>query len=346
MSKDAAQDARNPFAGFSPQQLEKMSQQAQKLATKNPRCSKAYFSMVAAVRLYNTALAAIHDETLAAGLGETSEAISQILIHSVRGITSKEFTRSELAQHLQQHALEFIAMELSLEKEVETKQARDASAAETSRLKKMSVPLGYHHTSANAPAVLARDRTALLVGPHELLGELLRSAVEAVKLQGQAAIYLLRGMKASVINRDANRNLQVVELGSNHWVNFADSRRRMSETMTKLLHRIRGNRADLLIVGDLGQAHNAAGTLPVEVRANSAHKTIRRFADEAGCGVLACLNIQDADPGDKRWNQLEVYTDLRFVSLDAENIIIAERGGDSWSAFTETIEVPKDEPNA
>lgn len=330
--------AAQALEGRSEADVVRLGKKAQKLLEQNPRISKAFFSMIVSVRLYNTAIAAINDECLQAKLGDDSAAIVYILINSVRKITSKEFERGELSQHIQQHVLEFIAMELSLERERESHIAKESSDSQESIRRRRNITLDYALRQAKAdesPCDIGRERTVLLVGKRELLQQI--TDVEcAAKEYKQTTVRLLDTMKQHTdVSRKGNTNQWYYELGVNRWASFAVTRRRATELLYRMCHRLRGNRLDLLVVDDLSSAGDTSGQ-PIHLRAGAAQKIIRQYADEAGAAVLCCLPTYNADPADKIWDKLEVYTDLRFVGTDAnDEITIATRGGDSWFAIPE-----------
>lgn len=294
--------------------------------------------MVASVRLYNVALAAINDECLQAKLGEDSTAIAYILANSVRKITSKEFERSNLSQHIQMHVLEFMAMELSLEEQRDNRLLRKDVEKEEAARRQRLVAVSYALVDPNSYLGIDRDRTMLLVGPRLVLQEITGAAMSVANINKQTAVRLLDTMQQNTnVSRKATTNQWRFELGQQHWLNFASSHRKVGELLNRLAHHLRGNRLDLLIVEDLSQAQEASSALPVQLRANNAQRTIRKYADSNGVAVICCLPMEeDPDPSDKAWERLEVYTDLRFVSKDAnDNIKIETRGGDSWLGIPE-----------
>jgi hypothetical protein len=305
-----------------------------KLIKKNPRIAKAYFSMIAAIRLYNTALAAITDECLQAELGEASEGVAFILKNSVREATGKEFARTTLQSHVQQHVLEFLAMELALEKEQErAEELRDESAAAAAR-RTERLFVGRKLCCGDDDTI-SRDRTVLLVGAENAIGRLLAGIQGVCESHGTTVGHLLAYMRQNTdVTRKNNTDQLYFALGVNYWVNSAASRRKFTELLNKLRHRMKRNCVDLLFVDDLSQAQEAGSSLPVALRAHGAERTIRRCADETGMAVIAGLPCDDVNPADRDWDKLEVYTDLRFVSIsENRDIVIKNRDGKSWDIY-------------
>lgn len=323
--------------GRSEDDIKRLGARAQKLLEKNPRVAKAFFSMIASVRLYNVALAAINDECIHNKLGDDSGAIAFILANSVRKVTAKEFERRELAQHIQQHALEFMAMELSLEEKRDDMVLREDLEREVELRKEQLVAVSHALVRPDGYFGIDRSRSIFLVGARDVLREIVEETVGIANINKQTVIRLLSTMKQHTdVSRAANTNQWRFELGQQHWINFADSHRKVGELMNRMAHKLRGNRVDLLVVEDISQATDATSQLPPQLRSNGAQRAIRRYADENGTAVICCLPLEDADPADKAWDRLEVYTELRFVGRDANgNIEIETRDGKSWLGIPE-----------
>jgi hypothetical protein len=164
-----------------------------------------------------------------------------------------------------------------------------------------------------------------------LLQELSGFACDMANRDKQTAVRLLEQVKQAETSKKANVDQLRFDLGVNHWVNFASSARKVGELLNNLLHKLKNNRLDLFVVEDLSQAKDAASSLPVQLRANAAHKTIRKLADQVGAAMICCLPMDEVDPKDSAWSNLEIYTDLRFVSRNSNNVIeITTPGGAHW----------------
>lgn len=316
-------------------EIERLKDRAKKLVEKNSRIAKAFYSMVASLRVYNVALAAINDECLKESLAGYSDAVVEILKNSVRALGMKEFTRHELSQHVSQHVLEFMAMELVLESDRDQKAAKSRQESMDALRRQLPVRVGCALHDEESLS-LQRDRTVFLVGDPDVMRQLTDQITQTAVDSGHVTVRLLSTLKKSkqLVTKQENRNLFLVELGSNHWINCANSRRRLIENVGKTLHRTRGNKLDLLLVEDINQAKDASSPIPVHIRAHDAHRNLRQFVNGASSGLICCLPTRDSiDISGKEWEKLEIYADLRFLSTDAEgNVVLTDRDGKSWPA--------------
>lgn len=319
-----------PQAALSDAEISLLQEEGAKVLKNDEQVLGAYVNVVLAYRLYNTALQAMQRR-----LGDLnkSRTVEQYLLGAAKHQAKAEFTREELLDNLTRSALPWLAAEIHEQNRREQDLAKsEIQAAETARRETLiTLPVAslagwaYFANDRQEPQ-LSRKRTLSFAGHPAAVRYVLDQLVSAARCVKESS-GRLRPTVVRLVSQLVNHNVVGVReqdcftIGLNRWGQCGRSVRAIWDTVKPFYSALLRGRIDLCVIYDLanGKEPLASGALPPWYEAGACHRTFRKWADEAGCALIAGVPFESDKPItehwqdvvlDHRWDQLSLYTNL------------------------------------
>jgi hypothetical protein len=301
------------------EQIAKAQKKAKKLMDKYQHIMGEALTLVVARQLYNTTLYALGRDLEALKVKQ-QDGVLAVIVDSMSEMAMKAFRRDKLVEGLQKFGLPLAMTELHREEREMAEADAAAKAVEDKGRSSSEIPIGFS-LDLGGPTTMSRDRSVILVGPVKLVeGLLLRASHHALlkKEEGPSSprvvtVHCASRMKVAT---DKAQDRTILTLGASSWTACAENPTAMGHYMTKILRRTYKNRCDLLLVDDLCASQRAPMVgMPTDAHAASAHRAIRRWADEAKSAVLVGLPLKELPENynSHGWQQLEVHSEVRIA---------------------------------
>lgn len=244
--------------------------------------------------------------------GQTEDLLVQAAAHA----GAKPFDERAVVEDLLQGTGPWLATLVDEHLRADQAAQRQARQETLEERKAKAFTLAYP-VSLDAPArVLPRSCSLVLTGEPAAVRWLLHTLVDALLADRPLALVVLwLATKAPAGPAPPG----VVRLGPSLWQGCANSRKTLALWHQQVMQRV-PREPDLLVCDDLALAYSAGFIgRPVEANAGDAHKMLRRWCHEHGCGLMAGLpNAAAPDIMQPAWEQLRTFTWVRVVELAAQ----------------------------
>ena len=311
---------------YSEEQLREIEKKAEK-AIRDDLIRDASVILLKARQLYTVGLQALSRRC--GELNVLSE-VESVLVQSMKHAGMQEFTREELMNAVKDQVLPWLVAEIhdqhNREKELV---AAEEEAADKARREKW-LPLDVTPTydwkwhSSSGPE-LPRTESLVFAGHPGAVKWMLDRACQKLLLQldKPTVLRMIAALKQHNVVRRRDDQNQLFELGSNKWAHEARSLKSLSEALQPFLGFLHNDSVDAVIVDRLDMLNDRfikSVDRPSWVDAGNAHRHLRKWADEYGCGIIAGIPVgADARSPttawegielDDSWDQLKEHTHL------------------------------------
>ena len=322
------------------EQIRKMRATGLELMQKHIGVGNACINLVIARRLYNVALQSLNramDDL------QKEQAIELFLIDAMKHQAAIEFTREDLLDHLSKSTLPWLVAEINSEKDRELQAAAEDVAKEEIARRQQQLPLVFEPGNDWAERYQGggqfqgfpaynRARTLTLAGHPRAVGiamDLLASFAMKIKETVSFQRPTVLRLTTEMINHNVaieKESQPLFKVGINRWLDCGRSVRAIWDTLRPFYGMLVRSRVDICLIDDLSQCKQSSVEMEPWYLAGVAQKTFRKWADEAGCCLVAGVPFVSAneitkhwdgiDINHAKWNQLNTYTDL--VELHVE----------------------------
>lgn len=308
--------------------LNQIAETSQKLIDKDRPTGIVCVAMLHARRLYYMCLEDL-DRRIAELSPDKAEAVRAHLVHSMAAKAMEPFERIHVQEGIQKQVLPYVAASIASEAEEERRLERAQRETQEESRKKTRIPVGFQLGPSESPekaSEIDRSRTELLAGYRPAVQLLLQTAAhKALLRKASSSTPKLRVLHLSTdqkgyrnASKKSNKDKTYIRVGLNRWKHKCSSVKKLSTVLLPWLRMMRGYQVDLLVIDDLRLADTKLTDAVVdEIHASNCHRLFRKWADDAGCALLAGLLYEENETpvkGDPCWEQLEIYTNLHFVS--------------------------------
>lgn len=278
-----------PEVEFSPEEREAAKAEATRLIASDPEVNLTCMVLMAARQLYSMARVILQRR-----LGEVtaSAATEEILVQAMANKAEAEFTDEELRNKYTSLVPLFFQKEMA-RNEVQAREAEidDAKQADAQR-RGTAIPLGF---SALGVSELARSKSLLLAGHPKavqyLLDRVILTAKSAEDTVGPKTViaHILKTLYTHTdVTKANNRDKTYVKIGINQALGSGNSLKKFDQLLANWRRLTYKNRVDLLVIDDVAQLYTAGVSGRGSGRnADSANRHVRKWADAAGCAVVA-----------------------------------------------------------
>lgn len=252
--------------------------------------------MLSARRLYEVARQKLYADL-------SDEDIAKFIASNVAMQASQPFSDSALRDEISKIVVPFMAMLVSENSKSETEKAKQDAKTESNN--RLAMPV--HFLKNHEP--VTRKQTLLLFGNDACIDTCLASIAEHVQISNDPVFVTIRMLQTvGAPTQSMAGDKRYFEIGSSKTMGIADTRKGFDSDMSILLRQMYKNRLDVLIVDDLiSLTTETTSTASALSRAEHANKVIRRWADAAGCVVIAGVRSPDVTADATNWGAHAIF---------------------------------------